>query len=234
MVSLFASDNKSRATHHFKIPRLQQRFILNVFADLSCQTLEISWKWITSLASCYKSATPLSFFQEFKMYKSTVLARLSPSTNFSDVWLTAQNSLGVGRGSLGHQQPNLAQLQKMKECGFRQLKYTTLPAHSTSRAHTSACLSVAADLSQSYMCLSLHPPHLLCWHCDFMPVYKDDVRSMHFGPGPCWGFSVSLTFWLHQTKHLTVTNWTDRLELDVYEVHWNSCNNALNIGWSTF
>lgn len=77
----------------------------------------------------------------------------------------------VGRGSLGHQQPNSTQLWKMKGGGFRQLKHTSLPAHSTSRAHAArpACLSVAADLSQRYMCLALHPP-LLCWHCTLRPI----------------------------------------------------------------
>lgn len=142
------------------------RFTLNVFVDLSCQTLENSWKWMSPLQVAIslkldkipsQSATPLTF-----------LARLSPLTNFIGVWLTIQNSLGLAEV---HQQRNSTQLQKMKAGGFRQLKHTTLPAHSTSRAQAlpawPACLSAAADLSQSYMCLSLHPPHLLCWHCSF-------------------------------------------------------------------
>lgn len=41
---------------------------------------------------------PSVVFQGFRMYKSNVLARLHSSTNFSDVWLTVQNSSELAGG----------------------------------------------------------------------------------------------------------------------------------------
>lgn len=123
------------------------------------KTLEVD----ESLASCYKSATPLNFsppgIQNGQKYF------FGQAVSFNKFhWCLVDNTeqLRVGRGS------STAKLNPTPkyEGGFRQLEHTTLPAHSTSRAQAlpawPACLSVAADLSQSYMCLSLHPPHLLC------------------------------------------------------------------------
>lgn len=120
---------------------------------------------------------PSVVFQEFRLYKSNVLARLP---FFKFLWCLADSTkqFRVGRGSLGHQQPNSKRWREVNSdnsstppCLLRAPQGHTLPAWP-------ACLSVAADLSQSYMCLSLHPPHLLCWHCSLMPIYKDEVRSM--------------------------------------------------------
>lgn len=115
---------------------------------------------VRHLKTCYKSATPLNFsppgIQNGQKYF------FGQAVSFNKFhWCLVDNTeqLRVGRGS------STAKLNPTPkyEGGFRQLEHTTLPAHSTSRAQAlPACLSAAADLSQSYMCLSLHPPHLLC------------------------------------------------------------------------
>lgn len=125
------------------------------------------------------------------------------------LWCLADSTeqFGFGRGSLGHQQPKSAHLKKMKGGGFKQLKHTTLAAQSTSRAHAAylACLSISGRiLSQSCMCLSLHPPQFLCWHCSLMPIFKNVCSEwvfMHEGPDLCWCSPVSLICWLHRTNH---------------------------------
>ncbi len=212
MVSLSAINNKGRATRHFRIPWLEQRRFLKVCSKCICWfILSDTWNLLkvdASLESCHKSASPLSFF---------FFSRNSESTKvlFWPGCLLQQISLMFGWqyrtvwGWQGVPGPSTDKLSPTPKDEGRWIQ-TTQAHHPACSQHLKgthytawpACLSVAADLSQSYTCLSLHPPHLLCWHCSLMPIYKDDVRSvcvcvcvcMHMGPGLCWWFSVSLIF----------------------------------------
>lgn len=101
MVSLSASDNKDRIIRHFRIKWFQQGCFLMVYSK---------WSSLIYLVRCLKclGTSPLQVaihqllpsvvFQEFRMYENNVLARLPSSTNFSDVWLTVQNSSGLAGG----------------------------------------------------------------------------------------------------------------------------------------
>lgn len=135
--------------------------------------LEIALRMHYTFTSCNKSVTPQSFFffQRKQEFMDVVFwPDMFPWTSFSDVWLTVQNSSGLAWGPWAISSPTQPDSKRWREvdsdnsntppCLFTTPQGQTLPA----------CLFVAADRSQNYMCLSMHPPDVLCWHCSFMPI----------------------------------------------------------------
>lgn len=111
---------------------------------------------------------PYFFFLLFcSLEKKMFWPACLPWTYFSDVWLTIHNrsALVGGPWAINSQtQPN-----SKDEGKWIQTSQAYHPACSPApQGHMllawPACLSAAADLSQSYICLSLHHPCLLCWH----------------------------------------------------------------------
>lgn len=122
-----------------------------------------SWKLLKVAIS-----KQLSWFslQDFRMYRSIFLARLSTSTNFTVVCLTVHKGSGfteVPWAINSETKPNHKRwsgLDSDNSCTPFCLFYSTsgvqaLPVWPT-------CQSVG-----SWFQSKLHVPHLLCWHCSF-------------------------------------------------------------------
>lgn len=149
---------------------------------------------LKSLESCYKSAK----------YKSTVLATLSPSTNFSDVWLTVKNSSGLAGGPWAintQTQPNCKRWRevdsdKSSTPPCLHLKGThCLPGLPVSWSSSKLHVPLSASSSSSLLTLQFNA-YIEGWCPQCVCV------CMCMGPGLCWWFSVTLIFGLHQNKTL--------------------------------
>lgn len=119
------------------------------------------------------------------MYKSTVFARWPFATNFSDVWLTVQNSSSLAGGPwaiISQSQPSSKRWREVNSDNWSTPPWLLRAPQGHTLPAWPACLSVAGDLSQSYLCLSLHPHHLLCWQCSLTPIFKCAVCIYACGP----------------------------------------------------
>lgn len=108
--------------------------------------------------------------------KIKFFARWPFATNFFDVWLTVQNSSGLAGGPwaiISQSQPSSKRWREVNSDNWSTPPWLLRAPQGHCLPAWPACLSVAGDLSQSYLCLSLHPHHLLCWQCSLTPTFKD-------------------------------------------------------------